>query len=59
MNFDKLQEQWNQENNEVSLPQNLDKIKEAHNPIDKVRRNMKFDLISQAVLTVLIGFVPY
>ena len=28
MNFDKLQEQWNQENNEVSLPQNLDKIKE-------------------------------
>ena len=59
MNFDELQEQWNQENNEVSLPQNLDKIKEAHNPIDKVRRNMKFDLISQAVLTVLIGFVPY
>ena len=59
MNFDKLQEQWNKENNEVSLPQNLDKIKEAHNPIDKVRRNMKFDLISQAVLTVLIGFVPY
>ena len=59
MNFDKLQQQWNQENNEVSLPQNLDKIKEAHNPIDKVRRNMKFDLISQAVLTVLIGFVPY
>lgn len=59
MNFDKLQEQWNQENNEVSLPQNLDKIKEAHNPIDKVRRNMKFDLISQAVLTVFIGFVPY
>lgn len=59
MNFDKLQEQWNQENNEVSLPQNLDKIKEAHNPIDKVRKNMKFDLISQAVLTVLIGFVPY
>lgn len=59
MNFDKLQEQWNQENNEVSLPQNLDKIKEAHNPIDKVRRNMKFDLISQAVLTILIGFVPY
>lgn len=59
MNFDKLQEQWNRESNEVSLPQNLDKIKEAHNPIDKVRRNMKFDLISQAVLTVLIGFVPY
>lgn len=59
MNFDKLQEQWNQENNEVSLPQNLDKIKEAHNPIDKVRRNMRFDLISQAVLTVFIGFVPY
>lgn len=59
MNFDKLQEQWNQENNEVSLPLNLDKIKEAHNPIDKVRRNMKFDLISQAILTVLIGFVPY
>ena len=59
MNFDELQEQWNQENNEVSLPQNLDKIKEAHNPIDKVRRNMKFDLISQAVLTVFIGFVPY
>lgn len=59
MNFDKLKEQWNQESNEVSLPQNLDKIKEAHNPIDKVRRNMKFDLISQAILTVLIGFVPY
>ncbi|WDT67252.1 hypothetical protein [Cloacibacterium sp. TD35] len=59
MNFDKLKEQWNQESNEVSLPQNLDKIKEAHNPIDRVRKNMKFDLISQAVLTVLIGFVPY
>ena len=54
MNFDKLQEQWKSEPAEYSeIPKELDKIKEAHNPIDKVRSNMKKELIVQLCLLLL------
>ncbi|WP_407483734.1 hypothetical protein [Elizabethkingia meningoseptica] len=60
MNFDQLQEQWNKEPQNIpEFPEKLDKIKEARNPIDKVRSNMKKDLIVQSVLVVLIAFFPF
>ena len=60
MNFDQLQEQWNKEPQNIpEFPEKLDKIKEARNPIDKVRSNMKKELIVQSVLVVLIAFFPF
>ncbi|MDE5492668.1 hypothetical protein [Elizabethkingia meningoseptica] len=60
MNFDQLQEQWNKEPQDIpKLPKQLDKIKEAHNPIDKVRSNMKKELIMQSVLVIAAAFFPF
>ena len=57
MNFDKLQEQWKSEPQNIpETPKELDKIKEAHNPIDKVRSNMKKELIVQSVLIIAVAF---
>ncbi|MCT3810684.1 hypothetical protein CMU40_16410 [Elizabethkingia anophelis] len=60
MNFDKLQEQWKSEPQNIpEIPKELDKIKEAHNPIDKVRSNMKKELIVQSVLIIAVAFFPF
>ncbi len=60
MNFDKLQEQWKSEPQNIpEIPKELDKIKEVHNPIDKVRSNMKKELIVQSVLIIAVAFFPF
>lgn len=59
MNFDKLQEQWNNSNeSNIQLPTKLDKIKEAHTPIDEVRKNMRTEFLTQAVCLIIMGFSP-
>ncbi len=59
MNFDKLQEQWNNSNDgNIQLPTKLDKIKEAHTPIDEVRKNMRKEFFTQAICLIILGFSP-
>lgn len=59
MNFNDLQQQWNNEPTEgIHVPQNIDALKEAQTPIDRVRKKMKTDFFIQAVLLVLTGFAP-
>ncbi|RDI05334.1 hypothetical protein [Flavobacterium sp. AG291] len=59
MNFNELQQQWNNEpTDNVRVPNTIDTLKEAQTPIDKVRKKMKADFFMQAFMLVLVGFAP-
>ncbi|MBP4138040.1 hypothetical protein [Flavobacterium geliluteum] len=60
MDFNDIQNAWNNEKTEnIILPDNLEKIQSANTPLDKIRKNLKNELIYQAISVILIGFVPY
>lgn len=59
MNFNELQKQWNDEpTNKITVPTEIDTLRKAQTPIDKVRKKMKMDFITQIVLLIAIAFVP-
>lgn len=59
MDFNDIQSAWNNENvKNVSLPTNFDKLQSANMPIDKVRKNLRFELLLQSVAMIGFGFVP-
>lgn len=60
MDFNDIQNAWNNEKSDsIILPDNLEKIRSANTPLDRIRKNLKCELILQVVLVFLIGFVPY
>ncbi|WP_136667635.1 hypothetical protein [Flavobacterium sp. H122] len=59
MDFNDIQSAWNNEqNNEVKIPQNLDKIKAANTPLDKIKKNLRNEFIYQILSMILIGLAP-
>jgi len=59
MDFNDIQNAWNNEKTDnVILPDNLEKIKAASTPIDKIKKNLRNDLIGQSLAVIIIGFVP-
>jgi hypothetical protein len=59
MDFNDIQNAWNNEKTEnVVLPNNLEKIRAANTPLDKIRKNLKREFIYQIFSIVLVGFVP-
>ncbi|MBV8252844.1 MAG: hypothetical protein JO154_09595 [Chitinophaga sp.] len=60
MNFDDIQSAWNNENagDKMNLPANLEKLKSAKMPIDKIRHTMKCEFYVQMLAVLFIGFVP-
>ncbi|MFD2600650.1 hypothetical protein [Flavobacterium suzhouense] len=59
MNFNELQQQWNNEpTDNVRVPNTIETLKEAQTPIDRVRKKMKADFFMQAFMLVLVGFAP-
>ncbi|OXA81820.1 hypothetical protein SAMN05444397_105339 [Flavobacterium aquidurense] len=59
MDFDDIQNAWkNEETKNVVLPNNLEKIQSVNMPLDKIRKNLKKDLIAQIVSVVFVGIVP-
>ncbi|WP_394775175.1 hypothetical protein [Flavobacterium sp.] len=59
MDFNDIQNAWNNEKTEnVVLPNNLEKIQTANTPLDKIRKNLKNELIYQIITVISIGFVP-
>ncbi len=59
MNFDQLKNEWN--NEEAKGPVVLEKalqIKEAHMPIDQIRKKMKSEFFVQLLALLLIAFTP-
>lgn len=59
MDFNDIQTAWNSYKPEnVMLPINLEKLKSANMPIDKVRKNLRFELLMQTTSITAIGFAP-
>ncbi|MEN2402059.1 hypothetical protein GKZ90_0019875 [Flavobacterium sp. MC2016-06] len=59
MDFNDIQNAWNNEKTEnVILPDNLEKIKSVNTPLDKIRKNLKKELIVQLVSMVIVGIIP-
>ncbi len=60
MDFNDIQNAWNNEKTEnVVLPDNLEKIQSANTPLDKIKKNLKNELIYQILSIIFIGFVPF
>lgn len=58
MNFDQLKEQWNNEDGNVNIPDNIEQLKESKHPIEKIQKSMKKEFSMQILAIILIGFFP-
>ena len=59
MDFNDIQSAWDNDNNEnVVLPNNLEKIQTANTPLDKIKKNLKNELVFQSLTVLLSGFGP-
>lgn len=59
MNFDELQSAWNSdEGKDAVLPETLQRLKSAHMPVTKLRKNMRTEFIMLIVFFFLMGFFP-
>jgi hypothetical protein len=60
MDFNDIQSAWNNENtSNVVVPTQLEKMQKANTPLDKIKKNLKNELIYQIVSIVLVGFAPF
>ena len=59
MNFDHIKAAWDDESaNDFVVPQKIEQLKSAQQPVDKIKKNMKHELFAQFFAIVLIGFFP-
>lgn len=59
MDFNNLQSAWdNDTNNDIQLPNQLDKLQSAKTPLDKIRKNLRHEFIYQLIAIVFIAFLP-
>ena len=60
MDFNDIQSAWNNENTKnVVVPTQLEKVQQANTPLDKIKKNLKNELIYQIVAIVVIGLAPF
>lgn len=59
MNFDDIKDDWNSADAaEETISASMLKIKEAHTPIDIIRRKMKHEFFYQVFFLVIMAFLP-
>lgn len=59
MNLDELKTVWNNDGtNDVSIPENIQQLKKAQHPLDKLKRNMKNEWTMQLLAIIALGFIP-
>lgn len=59
MNFDQLKNEWsNEEAKRPIVSENALKIKEAHTPIDRIRKKMKSEFFIQVIALIAVAFMP-
>lgn len=59
MDFKDIQNVWNTDTNEnVKLPNHLEKLQTANTPLDKIRKNLKNEFIYQIVSIIMLAFMP-
>ncbi|MFW0718768.1 hypothetical protein [Pedobacter sp. N23S346] len=60
MNFDELKNEWEADGaSETNISADMLKIREAHSPIDIIRRKMKHEFTYQIISLVLMAAIPY
>ncbi|QIL38062.1 hypothetical protein G7074_01465 [Pedobacter sp. HDW13] len=60
MNFDDLKNEWNAEKEVgTSISADMLKIKQAHTPIDIIRRKMKHEFFYQVIALLIMALFPY
>lgn len=60
MNFDDLKSAWNSDSgNNIEIPKNLESLKEAQSPIDKVKKNLRMELWLNAAFLVIFFALPF
>jgi hypothetical protein len=58
MSFDELQQQWKDEpSGDVQIPSEMDVLKKAITPIEKLRKRMRKDFFLQNVIVLISGIV--
>ena len=60
MDFNDIQNAWNNDKDEnIVLPNNLEKIQSANMPLDKIRKNLRTELLGQIFVLFVIGLLPF
>lgn len=59
MDFNDIQSAWNNDKSDhVILPTHLQKLQSANMPLDKIRKNLKNELVYQIFSILFLGFIP-
>jgi len=59
MNFDELQSAWNHDKGgDIQLPENLQRLKSARLPMDRIKHNMRTEFFMTLVVYLLMGLFP-
>lgn len=59
MNFDDIKSAWGKDSNSnIEIPNRIEELKRAELPLDKIKRNMRYEFVVQALAVLLIAFVP-
>lgn len=58
-NFDDFKKQWKEQESSVPIPEDLNKLKKAQTPIDKIRKNIKIELFLMVFSVIFLTIVPF
>jgi len=58
-NFEDLKKEWKEQESSVPIPDNLNKIKKAQTPIDKIRKNIKTEMFLMIISVIFLMIVPF
>jgi len=58
-NFEDLKKEWKEQESSVPIPDDLNKIKKAQTPIDKIRKNIKTEMFLMIISVIFLMIVPF
>lgn len=59
MDFNNIQSAWNnEETDKVVVPNQIEKLKSANMPLDKIRNNLKKEFMYQVISILFLGSIP-
>ena len=58
-NFEDLKKEWKEQEASVPIPDDLNKIKKAQTPIDKIRKNIKTEMFLMIFSVIFLMIVPF
>ena len=60
MNFDDMKSAWQQDSGgDIELPDQLETIKKAKSPVQKVKKNIRMEMWGYLILTILFFILPF